>query len=102
MFLSPLLGDPVTAVLQFNVEQYLHIDSLKHLAVPGFNGLPVYVRLEREYGFAHGALDWVQRPVLTARELAMLQVINDLTNKKNRYLMKALSRSGEKKLDPSP
>ncbi|KAK0623771.1 hypothetical protein B0T14DRAFT_426764 [Immersiella caudata] len=49
------------------------------LRVPGFN-LPVDVELTAEDRFAHGFDNWAQAR-LTAREIAMLQLMNDITDR---------------------
>ncbi|KAK4445230.1 hypothetical protein QBC34DRAFT_358483 [Podospora aff. communis PSN243] len=49
------------------------------LLVPGFNGLPVNVQLMPEDRYAHGFDDWAQAR-LTAREVAMLEIMNDITD----------------------
>jgi hypothetical protein len=50
------------------------------IRVPGV-GLPFDIEIEER--FAHGASDWIQSPRLTARELAMLAVMDALTDKTN-------------------
>jgi hypothetical protein len=51
------------------------------LHVPGFNDLPMYLELPLEECFAHGSGEWVQNPNITPRELAMLHLMNDLTDR---------------------
>jgi Protein of unknown function (DUF4246) len=51
------------------------------LLVPGFNDLPIYLELPREERFTHGSGEWVQEPNVTARELVMLSLMNDLTDR---------------------
>jgi hypothetical protein len=60
------------------------------LRVPGFGGVEInlHVDLEDDVGaeresFAHGAVPWTPRSRLTAREIAMLGVMNALTDKAN-------------------
>lgn len=52
------------------------------LKAPGIN-YSVNFELPYNKRFRHGANDWQQRPRLTARELAMLGVMNALTDKPN-------------------
>ena len=49
------------------------------LRVPGFGGLPVDLEHKPEERFANGSHDWAQ-PRLTAREMTMLRVMNDVTD----------------------
>ncbi|KEQ78017.1 hypothetical protein M436DRAFT_37219 [Aureobasidium namibiae CBS 147.97] len=49
------------------------------LKVPGFSDVPIDLELCPQNRFTHGATEWTQWPNLTARELAMLALINDLT-----------------------
>jgi hypothetical protein len=58
----------------------LHNDGHRPLAVPGFNNFPIYLELPAEERFTHGANEW-EPPPLTARELAMLKVMNEATEK---------------------
>ncbi len=51
------------------------------LKVPGFGGIPIEHVLECEDRFAHGIKDWQQIPAVTAREFAMVAVMNTLTDK---------------------
>ncbi|RFU26273.1 hypothetical protein B7463_g10067, partial [Scytalidium lignicola] len=51
------------------------------LQVPGFGGIPIDYVLKCEDRFAHGIKDWRQVPAVTARELAMVAVMNTLTDK---------------------
>ena len=51
------------------------------LQVPGFGGIPLEYVLECEHRFAHGTNDWQQVPAVTARELAMVAIMNTLTDK---------------------
>ena len=51
------------------------------LRVPGFNGIPDDFQLKCENRFAHGVSEWQQVPAVTARELAMVGVMNLLTDK---------------------
>ncbi|RDW56739.1 hypothetical protein BP6252_13994 [Coleophoma cylindrospora] len=50
------------------------------LRVPGFGGIPIEYELECEQRFAHGVNDWKQVPAVTAREFAMVAVMNTLTD----------------------
>ena len=61
---------------------FLSNDGKGSMRVPGFGSprLPVDVELVAEDRFAHGFGDWAQ-PRLTAREVAMLQLMNDLTDR---------------------
>jgi hypothetical protein len=47
------------------------------LRVPGFSGIPLDAQLPAQHRFAHAAHDWAQ-PRLTAREIAMLRLMNDI------------------------
>ena len=51
------------------------------IQVPGFGGIPVEYELTCKDRFAHGADDWKQVPAVTAREFAMVAVMNTLTDK---------------------
>jgi hypothetical protein len=51
------------------------------LRVPGFGGIPIEHELNCEDRFAHGINDWQQVPAVTAREFAMVAVMNTLTDK---------------------
>ncbi|THY37418.1 hypothetical protein D6C99_09697 [Aureobasidium pullulans] len=50
------------------------------LAVPGF-GFPLEQELHPEDRFTHGVREWFQEPNITARELAMLCLINNITDR---------------------
>ncbi|KAI4835426.1 hypothetical protein E4T44_08578 [Aureobasidium sp. EXF-8845] len=50
------------------------------LAVPGF-GFPVELELHAEDRFTHGIREWFQEPNITARELAMLSLMDKITDK---------------------
>lgn len=50
------------------------------LAVPGF-GFPLEQELHPEDRFTHGVREWFQEPNVTARELAMLCLMDDITDK---------------------
>ncbi|KAG9560584.1 hypothetical protein KCU71_g4937, partial [Aureobasidium melanogenum] len=50
------------------------------LAVPGF-GYPLELELHPENRFTHGIREWFQEPNLTARELAMLSLMDNITDK---------------------
>jgi hypothetical protein len=49
------------------------------LRVPGFGGLPIDIERAPTERFAHASHDWAQ-PRLTAREMAMLRLMNNLTD----------------------
>jgi hypothetical protein len=49
------------------------------VVVPGFGGLAVDIERVPAERFAHGFHDWAQ-PRLTAREMAMLRLMNRLTD----------------------
>ena len=51
------------------------------LRVPGFDGIPIDYELEVQERFAHGFKEWRQSPVVTAQELAMVAVMDRLTDK---------------------
>ncbi|KAK0101338.1 hypothetical protein ONS95_006515 [Cadophora gregata] len=53
----------------------------RSLQVPGFGDIPVEFELRCEDRFAHGIRDWQQVPAVTARELAMVAVMNAVTDK---------------------
>jgi hypothetical protein len=53
--------------------------GLQH--VPSFDGVPVDYGLDVHDRFAHGFNEWRQCPVLTAQELAMVAVMDRLTDK---------------------
>jgi hypothetical protein len=50
------------------------------LRCPGFGDLPVYHEVDLLEAFNDGASGWMQSPRLTARELAMLAVMNCITD----------------------
>ncbi|KEQ81619.1 hypothetical protein M438DRAFT_399248 [Aureobasidium pullulans EXF-150] len=54
-------------------------DGHGSLKVPGFSDVPLDLEIYSQNRFTHGATEWVQWPNLTARELAMLGLMNDLT-----------------------
>jgi len=56
-------------------------DGSGRLKVPGF-GLPLHFELDARRRFSHGASDWAQ-PRLTVREIAMIQLMNDITDRPN-------------------
>jgi Protein of unknown function (DUF4246)/Domain of unknown function DUF4246, N-terminal len=62
------------------IEDELENAGDRPLHIPGFNDLPIYLELPLEERFAHGSGEWVQSPNLTGRELAMLHLINNLTD----------------------
>ncbi|KAI9645911.1 hypothetical protein NHQ30_005348 [Ciborinia camelliae] len=51
------------------------------LIVPGFGTLPIEYELPLSSRFAHGVKEWEQVPAVTARELAMVALMNNLTDK---------------------
>lgn len=50
------------------------------LRVPGFAGVSIDYELPPESRFAHGILEWRQAPAVTARELTMVTVMNQITD----------------------
>ncbi|KAI4835262.1 hypothetical protein E4T44_08688 [Aureobasidium sp. EXF-8845] len=54
-------------------------DGHGSLKVPGFFDIPLDLEFYPQNRFTHGAAEWTQWPNLTARELAMLGLMNDLT-----------------------
>ncbi|KAJ5908750.1 hypothetical protein N7495_001432 [Penicillium taxi] len=50
------------------------------LQVPGFGNIPLYYDLPAEARFVHGIVDWIQAPIVTARELAMVGVMDRITD----------------------
>lgn len=50
------------------------------LQVPGFGGIPIHYELPPDARFAHGNEEWRQAPAVTARELAMLAMMNQITD----------------------
>ncbi|EHK18986.1 uncharacterized protein TRIVIDRAFT_204382 [Trichoderma virens Gv29-8] len=59
------------------------MDNTGHgpLRVPGFGDMPLEEKLRCEQRFAHGFEEWQQMPAVTVRELAMVAVMNTLTDK---------------------
>jgi hypothetical protein len=53
------------------------------LSVPGFGGRSLYEELGVDDRFADAVSGWEQRPALTAPEMAMLQLMSDLTDKRD-------------------
>ncbi|KFY49141.1 hypothetical protein V495_00697 [Pseudogymnoascus sp. VKM F-4514 (FW-929)] len=51
------------------------------LCVPGFGGISIYHELGVDERFADVVTGWEQKPALTAPEMAMLQLMSDLTDK---------------------
>ncbi|KFX89521.1 hypothetical protein V490_06962 [Pseudogymnoascus sp. VKM F-3557] len=51
------------------------------LCVPGFGGMSIYHELSVDECFADVVTGWEQKPALTAPEMAMLQLMSDLTDK---------------------
>lgn len=51
------------------------------LAVPGFGSLPVEIELQPEDRFTRSKSEWYQEQNLTARELAMLALMDEMTDK---------------------
>lgn len=58
------------------------LDNSGHipLQVPGFKDIPIHYELPSDARFAHGMVEWRQAPAVTARELAMVAVMNQLTD----------------------
>ncbi|OOG00128.1 hypothetical protein ASPCADRAFT_139307 [Aspergillus carbonarius ITEM 5010] len=58
------------------------LDNRGHgpLRVPGFGDIPIEYELPPPARFAHGICEWRQAPAVTARELAMVAVMNNLTD----------------------
>ncbi|PYI01145.1 hypothetical protein BO78DRAFT_379544 [Aspergillus sclerotiicarbonarius CBS 121057] len=61
---------------------HIPLDNSGHapLRVPGFGDIPIHYELPPEARFAHGIYEWRQAPAVTARELAMVAVMNNLTD----------------------
>ncbi len=61
---------------------YFKLDNSGYgpLQVPRFNDVPLFYELDPEQRFAHGAAGQQQAYHMTARELAMLNVMDDLTD----------------------
>ncbi|KAL5331720.1 hypothetical protein ACEPPN_001257 [Leptodophora sp. 'Broadleaf-Isolate-01'] len=53
------------------------------LRVPGFGGLPIYHQIDPLESFNDGTAGWRQCPRLTARELAMLALMDLITDREN-------------------
>lgn len=51
------------------------------LRVPGFNDIPIHHALPPDARFAHGINEWRQAPAVIARELAMVSVMNQLSDR---------------------
>ncbi|KFZ15934.1 hypothetical protein V502_05326 [Pseudogymnoascus sp. VKM F-4520 (FW-2644)] len=51
------------------------------LLVPGFGGMSIYHELGVDERFADTITGWEQKPAITAPEMAMLQLMSDLTDK---------------------
>jgi hypothetical protein len=66
-----------------SANEAITMDNSGHgpLQVPGFGSIPIDHGLECEDRFAHGIKEWKQVPAVTARELAMVAVMNTLTDK---------------------
>ncbi|KAF4224155.1 hypothetical protein CNMCM6457_009677 [Aspergillus fumigatiaffinis] len=56
------------------------------LRVPGFGSIPLDYELPPDARYAHGIQEWRQAPAVTARELAMVAVMNRLTDLPNWYI----------------
>jgi hypothetical protein len=56
------------------------------LQVPGFHGIPMHYELKSENRFAHGEHEWRQTPGVTAREQAMVDLMNKVTDKPGWYI----------------
>ncbi|RAL02988.1 DUF4246 domain-containing protein [Aspergillus ibericus CBS 121593] len=65
-----------------HIEDPSILDNTGHgpLRVPGFGDIPMNYELPPEARFAHGIYEWRQAPAVTARELAMVAVMNHLTD----------------------
>lgn len=50
------------------------------LRVPGFGGIPIQHELQPELRFAHAMAEWRQAPPVTELELAMVRVMNAITD----------------------
>ncbi|MCJ1307284.1 hypothetical protein MMC25_000930 [Agyrium rufum] len=55
------------------------------LHVPGFDGIPLDFEYAQEHRFAHGASTWAWAERLTACEIAMIRLMNDLTERPEWY-----------------
>jgi hypothetical protein len=53
------------------------------LRVPGFGDIPLEKELPISQRFAHGIKEWQQVPAITQRELTMVAVMNELTDRPN-------------------
>ncbi|PWY80491.1 hypothetical protein BO70DRAFT_362443 [Aspergillus heteromorphus CBS 117.55] len=53
------------------------------LLVPGFAGIPIHYALPSDARFAHGMVEWRQAPAVTAREIAMVAAMDNLTDRAN-------------------
>jgi hypothetical protein len=51
------------------------------LRAPGYGGIPIDYQLEPQHRFAHGFEEFRQTPAITARELAMTEAMNFITEK---------------------
>lgn len=67
---------------ELGLEEYFENSGDGQLKAPGFH-YAVDFELEYNDRFSHGANDFKQHPRLTAREVAMLRVMNALTDKPN-------------------
>ena len=70
-------GDPFSTAEEYQFEN----GGNGPLRVPGFGGIPIGLEIDAPRRFAHGLNDWVQPLRLTAREIAMLRVMEALTDK---------------------
>lgn len=52
-----------------------------HVRFPGVGRISIEEELRCDERFAHGIGEWQQIPAVTAREFAMVAVMNTLTNK---------------------
>jgi hypothetical protein len=55
--------------------------GIGRLNVPGFGDIPLDKELRCEDRFPHGINEWEQVPAVTMREIAMVAVMNLLTDK---------------------
>ncbi|KAJ5365990.1 hypothetical protein N7517_008876 [Penicillium concentricum] len=64
------------------------LDNSGHipLQVPGLKDIPIHYELPSQTRFAHGMVEWRQTPAVTARELAMVAVMNQLTDRPEWHL----------------
>jgi hypothetical protein len=56
------------------------------LRVPGFGDIPLEEELPISQRFVHGIKDWEQVPAITLRELTMVAIMNELTDRRNWHM----------------